>query len=1074
MSGRLSTQRAVLLCGILLLALAIPAAPALGATLPTGFSDALILASPTIAYPTAIAFTPDNRMLVSIHSGSLRVFNVSQNYQALGEALNLSSKLCGNSERGLLGIAVDPNFTSNKYIYLYYTFKKDSTCPEGVYNPLTTKYPVNRLSRFTLDSGGANRIDPATEKILLDNIPSVFGNHNSGDVHFGPDGHLYVSVGDGGCDYNNDSGCAETNNASRDPHSLNGKILRITRDGGVPPDNPWQGTGTVACALIGKTSPGNKCRETYVSGLRNAFRIAFKPGTSELYMNDVGQRTWEEINVAVKGADYGWNLRDGFCQTAYNSLGDCRTQPGATVNGLTDPLYAYLHPNITAPSGYNGPIGKSITGAAFVPGEAGWPTAYQGDYLFGDYAGWIYRLEPNGSGGSSVAPFLIDAGPVVELQFGPTPDGRTALYYTTYANKGEVRRIIYTGQVSNRAPLAALSASPTFGAAPLAVTLDGSASSDLDVGDTLSYRWDFGDGSPARTTSAPTTVYTYSANGVYSPTLTVTDQKGAASTPARVTIRVGAVGPTPTILAPAAGARYTVGEYIDLAGAASDPQDGQLPGNSLTWEVVLHHDGHTHPWLQPISGTTATTQGPPPEDLLAATNSYLEIILTATDSDGLTSVVTRELRPELAGISFASQPSSARLTINGAQITTPYLLTSVPGHELNVSAPAQTNASGQTLSFASWSDGGAATHKIVTPNGSAAYTATFDVGPMPIGPSVSGLTLIDADSDQPIAGYDPIPNGATLNLATLPSRRLNVRANVAGSVASVRFGLDANAYYHLENSAPFALAGNSGDNYAPWTPALGSHILTGTAFSAINAGGTASQPLALSFTVVDTSGAASPTPSRTATATATSGAASPTPSHTATATATSGAASPTPSHTATATATPTAVSGGTTSYSYTAVADTFVDSAQPNSSFGSWNQLLVVGSSGGSTKQSFLRFNVSGLPSGARVQAARLRLTVINDSNSGGNVYTLANNSWSESLTWNGRPAVSGSPRVTLGSVALNQVVEIDLAGFVVGNGSYSIAILHPSGNGNHLGYASRQAANTSTRPQLVLSVAGP
>jgi acid phosphatase type 7 len=158
------------------------------------------------------------------------------------------------------------------------------------------------------------------------------------------------------------------------------------------------------------------------------------------------------------------------------------------------------------------------------------------------------------------------------------------------------------------------------------------------------------------------------------------------------------------------------------------------------------------------------------------------------------------------------------------------------------------------------------------------------------------------------------------------------------------------------------------------------------------------------------------------------------------------------------------------SYSFGAVADAFVDSAKPTTSHGDWGQLLVVGQSAGSTKQGLVRFNVSGLPAGAQVRSARLRLSVTNDSTSGGSIYALASNSWSESVTWNSRPSLSGTALASLGSVAQGQVVEVDLSGLVTGNGSYSFAIVHPSNNNNHLGYGSREASASSSRPLLILT----
>jgi glucose/arabinose dehydrogenase len=141
-------------------------------------------------------------------------------------------------------------------------------------------------------------VDPTTEKVLIDNIPSPNGNHNAGDLSFGKDGYLYVSVGDGGCDYKGDSGCGGSNDASRDRDILLGKVLRITRDGQIPSTNPYTGTTSARCNLTGRTDPGKTCQETFAWGLRNPFRFAFDPNATgtRFFINDVGQNTCSKLS----------------------------------------------------------------------------------------------------------------------------------------------------------------------------------------------------------------------------------------------------------------------------------------------------------------------------------------------------------------------------------------------------------------------------------------------------------------------------------------------------------------------------------------------------------------------------------------------------------------------------------------------------------------------------------------------------------------------------------------------------------------------------------------------------------
>ncbi len=672
-------------------------------TLPADFTDTLVANIPS---PSALAFTPDDRMLIASQQGKLLVYQGGKLLST--PALDLAAAICTNSERGLLGIAVDPAFATNQFVYLYYTFNKHDACERN-----TSKAPVNRVSRFVLSA--SNRIDAETEQVLIDNILSPNGNHNAGDLHFGKDGYLYISVGDGGCDYAASTRCAGENDAARDQHVLLGKILRITRDGNIPSSNPFQGSDSARCHLNGQTDKGKKCQETFAWGLRNPFRIAFDPNAADtrFFINDVGQNVWEEINQGKAGADYGWNDREGHC--ANGSATDC-----GTAAGMTNPIYDYNHS-----SGC-----QSITGGAFVP-HGIWPSLYDGAYVFGDYVcGKLFVLKPTSAGGYTRSELLTGLGvnSAVTLTFGPHA-GTQALYYTTYGGSyaggsGQVRRITYTG-TANRPPAAQLTAAPTAGAAPLTVNFSASGSSDPDAGDTLTFLWNFGDGSPARETTSATTRYTYAAVGTYTATLTVRDPHGALSEPAPVRIDAGNSPPQPTITSPTTSARFAVGQLMTLRGSATDAQDGALPSSALSWQVLLHHADHIHPFLPATQGNNVTFTAPGPEDLAATTTSYLEIVLTATDSRGLTNVVRQPLRPRLMDVTFNTQPHGLRLDVNGTTLVTPQTLTSWEKYALNVRAFAQADASGQAMRFRSWSDGGAAAHTIVTPPAATTYTAFF-------------------------------------------------------------------------------------------------------------------------------------------------------------------------------------------------------------------------------------------------------------------------------------------------------------------------------------------------------------
>jgi glucose/arabinose dehydrogenase len=393
--------------------------------MPEGFTDTVVA---KMAAPTGLAFVPDGRILVTTQPGQLRLLDGGR--MAPSPALDLSEVTCTQVERGLLGIAVDPEFAANRFIYLFYTFDGPAC--------------VNRVSRFVLGDHGV--VDPSSEVVLLDNIPSPNGNHNGGDLQFGLDGYLYVSVGEGGCDYAG-GGCNEANDAARDRHVLLAKVLRITGEGGIPPDNPFLGPDSARCNRTGRTDPGKVCQETFAWGLRNPFRLAFDPNAEgvRFFINDVGQDHWEEIDEGKAGADYGWNVREGHCpvvfgldRTAFPT--ECPPPPPE----LTDPIYDYPH---TGAGGCN-----AITGGAFVP-RGVWPPRYDGAYLFGDFmCGRIFQLIPKAGGGYERSEFLPELGPLsaVHLAFGPH-NASQSLYYTSYANGGEVHRIDYIGGVTRPA-----------------------------------------------------------------------------------------------------------------------------------------------------------------------------------------------------------------------------------------------------------------------------------------------------------------------------------------------------------------------------------------------------------------------------------------------------------------------------------------------------------------------------------------------------------------------------------------------------------------------------------------------
>jgi glucose/arabinose dehydrogenase len=392
---RLLAALAVALAAIALAATAASAVGFLDTTLPTQRANPL--SSPTAIVP----LLDTGRALVLEKGGAVRILQADGTLLAT-DALTLS--VCTDSEEGLLGAAVDPGFATNGFVYLYYT-RNAGNCASS-----TGRF--NRVSRFTMRG---DTIDPASELILLDDMDIPAGNHNGGDLEFGNDGDLYVSVGDGGT---NPRGSGPS--AAQDLSLLNGKILRIgTTPGAVPPDNPLVGMpNATSCATTGiRASTVARCTQIYDWGLRNPFRFAFDPNTTvtRFFVNDVGQSTWEEVDQGGAGLNYGWDSREGFCDEGSSST--CPPTPA----GFTDPLTTYNH---TSGCTY-------ITAGAFVPDNTWAPTAtYDGAYLFGDGGcGKVFLRTAAGAVDYDV-PFAQTTGVITDMTF-LTQQGTTALYYVT-------------------------------------------------------------------------------------------------------------------------------------------------------------------------------------------------------------------------------------------------------------------------------------------------------------------------------------------------------------------------------------------------------------------------------------------------------------------------------------------------------------------------------------------------------------------------------------------------------------------------------------------------------------------
>ena len=611
-----------------------------GATLPAGFVETALTTS--LSSATAMALAPDGRIFVCQQGGALRII---KNGTLLSSPF-LTVTVSSAGERGLLGVAVDPAFPTNSYVYVYYT--------------ATTPTIHNRVSRFTANGDVAAG---GSEVILLElNDLSSATNHNGGALHFGPDGKLYVAVGENANGSN-----------SQTLSNVLGKILRLNPDGTIPADNPF----------YSQTSDRN--RAIWALGLRNPFTFAFQYGTGRMFINDVGQSTWEEINDGLRGANYGWPATEGE----------------TTDPRFVSPLFVYGH-------GTGGTVGCAITGGAFYnPQTVRFPSAYVGKYFFADYcSGWIRTYDPASDMASG---FAANAGSVVDLRV--SSSGK--LYYLTRSSLFEI------DSTENPAPQITTHPQSQTRSAGQSATFNVSANGTAP----LTYQWERNTIAIAGATSANYTIasVTASDNGAQFRCVVSNEFGAATSNPATLTV-VSNQAPVAVITSPAEGTFYTAGQPITFTGTGSDSEDGALPASAYTWQIDFHHATHTHPGMQPTSGITAGTYMIPDSGETAA-NVFYRIYLTVRDSAGLVHTVFRDVQPRKVTITLDSAPGNAQLTLDGQPVTAPFSFIGVAGMKRTLGVPSPQQIRGREYSFRAWSDGGAQMHVITTPIGNSTYTA---------------------------------------------------------------------------------------------------------------------------------------------------------------------------------------------------------------------------------------------------------------------------------------------------------------------------------------------------------------
>lgn len=748
----------------LLVVFAVSVAAAQAVVLPKGFHDEPVFEG--LREPTALRFAPDGRIFVAEKSGEIMV------YDNLGDPeptlfADLRTEVYDFGDRGILGLALDPGFSTNHYVYVLYTYDhllgdpqpapkwgvpnhSGDDCEEKPSGTGVDDCPVSgRLVRLTAagDEAAPSATAPA-ENVLVEDWCAQYSSHSIGDLEFGPEGALYASGGEGADANSSDygqNGWPQKNQCGDPPGvvgealspptaeggslraqnltNLDGKVIRVDPATG----EGWPGNPMVASANANR-------RRVVAYGFRNPFRLAVDPVTAEVYVGNVGWNTYEEMDrftpapSPTPAYNSGWPCYEGpsinavFQSLELNVCKALYEAPGSTA----PPFFFYRHnKGVTPEDTCDREPGSAIAGLDFYEGSA-FPASYKRALFFSDpvreciyvmFAGKDGRPDP-----ATTIPFLTKGSlyPGIDIEEGP----EGALYYAKlfgedFTDAGSIHRISYSAD--NQPPVARLSVDHEYSVGDLTAEFDATGSSDAD-GEPLEYEWDpQGDGSYEPPTSNGKKSKTFTDSQNHTVAVRVRDQKGATSVD-RVTVYPHDTPPEPEILTPSPALEWHVDQAIEFSGAAEDAQDGLLPPTSLDWDSRLAHcptTCHFHS-LQPFSAVASGILIAPEHDA----PSHIDLSLTATDSRGLAATRTVELKAHEFDLTIGSDPPGLLLSAGDETAATPFSLPVIEGSIPTVSAPQFVTHDGATYTWSGWSDGGARVHAIVA-SGPVSVTAEY-------------------------------------------------------------------------------------------------------------------------------------------------------------------------------------------------------------------------------------------------------------------------------------------------------------------------------------------------------------
>jgi len=588
------------------------------AKLPNGFVEERIV---TGLDPTALRVAPDGRLFITEKNGTVRIV---ENGKLLDDPFIIFS-VDNFNERGLGGIEFHPNFEQNGFVYFYYT------------DPI-----LNRNIIVRVIANGNFAIPGSEETIFM--IDELNGSiHMGGDMHFGPDGKLYISVGDG------------TNGVAPNRFdSLLGKMLRIDEDGHIPHDNPFY-----------NTTEGNN-RAIWALGLRNSYSSDIHPETGRLFACDVGGENFEEVNDITKGNYYGWAELEG-------------NQTNQVLpNNYKDPFYTYDHSE-----------GCAIIGASFyAPKNKTFPEKYHDKFFFGDYCrGYIKMLNP--VNGEIEETFATEIDRPISIVVSDNGDmyyiersgiGGGSMVDNTSSSNGSVWKISYSG---SGAPFIAQHPEDVFLPIGEDVVFGVKAFGD----EPLSYQWLLngvdivGENNPNLIIN---NVQLENNNDLYS-CIVNNLLNSVQSDPAKLEVTDNS-RPIINIDLPINGSNYRAGDTIFFSGTAFDNEDGILSDSHKTWRIDFQHDDHAHPALVGYSGF-GSGEYIIPRIGEVDDNVWYKIYMSSEDSGGLNSNEFVEIFPVKSNFMVNSEPSGLNLNIDGQSRITPAEVLSVEGIERTLAAP---------------------------------------------------------------------------------------------------------------------------------------------------------------------------------------------------------------------------------------------------------------------------------------------------------------------------------------------------------------------------------------------------